>query len=263
MLREERQRQIADMLRVNGRVEVSNLCRIFNVTEMTIRRDLNELAERNQAVRSHGGAVLPADLILSESPYEVRIAKHIAEKEAIARAALRFIRDGDKIFFDSSTTVYCIARLIKNEQHFVAVTDTLQTATELNARSGVRVFCLGGELQKTTGSCSGVFTEGMLDGMYFNTAFIGLSNISKRGILTTSSQSELTLKQKVLARSERAVILVDSSKLGSPDFLEIGRLVDIHVLITDDGMDADLLRECQSAGVETIIVHPEPVAGQE
>ncbi len=148
MLKDERLKEIETMLQTNGKVEVGNLCRIFNVTEMTIRRDLNDLVARNLAVRSHGGAVAAPDTMLTERPYEIRITRNLREKEAIAREALQFIGDGDRVFFDSSTTVYCLARLISNTQKFLAVTDTLSTAMELNARTSLRVVCLGGELKK-------------------------------------------------------------------------------------------------------------------
>ena len=195
MLKDERLKEIETMLQTNGKVEVGNLCRIFNVTEMTIRRDLNDLVARNLAVR---------------------------EKEAIAREALQFIGDGDRVFFDSSTTVYCLARLISNTQKFLAVTDTLSTAMELNARTSLRVVCLGGELKKTTGSCTGTFAEQMLKSMYFNTVFIGLPRISKTGVLSTSSMSELSIKRAAIDHASQVIVLADSSKIGEPDFLAIG-----------------------------------------
>lgn len=253
MLKEERLKDIAAMLQTNGRVEVANLCRIFNVTEMTIRRDLNDLAEQEIAVRSHGGAILAPDTMLTERPYELRISHNLAQKEAIAREALPFIHDGDRVYFDSSTTAYCLARLIPNAQKFLAVTDTLATAIELNARSNVKVVCLGGELKKTTGSCTGTFADSMLKTMHFNTAFIGLPRISPNGVLSTSSMGELTIKRSVLERSSQVVILVDSSKLGNPDFLEIGHISEVDVLITDERMPQEFVRYCQSQNVRTIV----------
>lgn len=253
MLKEERLKEITTMLHINGKVEVSNLCRIFNVTEMTIRRDLNDLVERQIAVRSHGGAILAPDSTLNETPYELRISHHLAQKEAIAHSALSFIHDGDRIFFDSSTTAYCLARRIPSTQKLLAVTDTLTTAVELNARTSVKVVCLGGELKKTTGSCTGAFAESMLKTMHFNTAFLGLPRISADGTLSTSSTSELAIKRTVIERADQVILLVDSSKLGSPDFLEIGHLSQTNVLITDDKMPQDFIRYCQSQNVQTVI----------
>lgn len=244
VLKDERLQQITDMLKTNGKVEVSNLCRLFNVTEMTIRRDLGELADKKVAIRSHGGAILTPDNILSESPYEIRITHKLKEKQAIAKEALPFIKDGDRVFFDSSTTVYCLARLVNNAQKFLAVTDTLSTALELNARTDLKVVCLGGELKKTTGSCTGIFAENMLDTMHLNTAFIGLPNISPQGILSTSSTSELAIKRIILSHTDRVIVLADSSKLGPADFLSIGHLSEVSVLISDTGLPRDFVDYC-------------------
>ncbi|GIP59803.1 DeoR/GlpR family DNA-binding transcription regulator [Paenibacillus sp. FSL W8-0186] len=253
MLREERLREIEDMLKSNGMVEVAKLSRLFNVTEMTIRRDLDDLVQRKIAVRSHGGAMLPPDNVLSERSYEMRIMVNREEKEAIAREALALINEGDRVFFDSSTTVYCLAQLISNTQNLLVVTDTLSTANELMSRSRVKVICLGGELQKETGSCAGPFAEQMIECMNFNTAFIGLPRISMNGVLSTSSISGLRIKQAAIQRSKKVVILIDSSKLGDPEFLEVGHLSEVDTVITDSNIDPSFVTYCKSINVNVII----------
>ncbi|MEY8336940.1 DeoR/GlpR family DNA-binding transcription regulator [Lachnospiraceae bacterium 62-35] len=255
MLKSERLSQIQDMLNQYGKVEVNNLCRIFHVTEMTIRRDLNELEKNHRAIRSHGGAIAPPDNMLSERPYNVRIHSHLREKEAIAAMALPLIPDGSRIFFDSSTTVYCLARLITNAQNLVVVTDTLSTALELNTRTNIHVICLGGELQKNTNSCAGMFAENTLDSMYFDFAFMGLGlhGISEDGTLSTTSTIEFSLKRKVIERTKHVVIMVDSSKLGAPSFLQMGHISEIQTLITDSGIPESFLETCRKANVEVLI----------
>lgn len=253
MLREERLREIGEMLRKVGRVEVAQLARVFKVTEMTIRRDLDELVEKNLAVRSHGGAILPPDNILSERSYETRILINRPEKEAIALIAASLIQDGSRVYFDSSTTVFCLAQMLSNAQNALIVTDTLATANELNSRSRVKVICLGGELQKETGSCAGPFAEQMLQQMNLDIAFIGLPKVSRDGVLSTSSISEFKLKQVAIKRSRTVVLLIDSSKLGEPEFLEVGHLSDVDIVITDDKIDREFVDYCQTLGVEVKI----------
>lgn len=252
MLKDNRLKEIEEMLHQYGKVEVSSLCRIFNVTEMTIRRDLNELERRNLAIRSHGGAILP-DNILSERPYELRMTHNLQEKDAIAKEALPLIEDGCTVFFDSSTTVYYLARLITNSHNFLVVTDTITTALELNSRANVKVICLGGELKKTTHSCSGLFAEQMLESMHFNIAFIGVPSISYDGILSTSSISELSIKQTVMKHSSSTVILADSSKLGSSDFLKFGHISECDTIITDSNIPREFVDYCTNQGVRVII----------
>lgn len=253
MLKSERLSQIQTMLNEYGKVEVNNLCRIFHVTEMTIRRDLNELENKHLAIRSHGGAIVPPDSGLGERPYDVRIRSHLKEKEAIAKAALPLIPDGSRIFFDSSTTVYCLARLITNDQRLVVVTDTLSIALELNTRTNINVICLGGELQKNTNSCSGMFAEQVLDSMHFDYAFIGLYGITEDGSLSTTSTHEFSLKRKVMEHSDHTALLFDSSKLGSPSFFKMGCLSEIQTIITDSNIPRTFVKTCQKSGVEVIL----------
>lgn len=253
MLREERLRQITQMLQLYGKVEVNTLCRAFGVTEMTIRRDLNTLVNQEVAVRSHGGAFLPPNSIFSERPYELRISHNLPEKQAIAHEALKLIEDGQKIFFDSSTTVLCLARLITNSLNLLIVTDTISTALELNSRHTIKIMCLGGELRKNTNSCCGAFAQSMLSAMHFNIAFLGVPHISRNGILSTSSDVELPIKRAVVENADKVVLLVDHSKLGDPDFLVQGHIRDIDVLITDDKMPEEFLSTCRNEGVEVIV----------
>lgn len=253
MLKSERLAQIQTMLNEYGKVEVNNLCRIFDVTEMTIRRDLNELEKKNLAIRSHGGAIAPPESALSERPYQMRINSHLKEKAAIAKAALPLIHDGSKVFFDSSTTVFCLARLITNSQNLVIITDTLSTALELNTRPNINVICLGGELQKNTNSCAGMFAEKILDTMHFDYAFLGLYGISEDGRLSTTSTHEFSLKRKVMERSDHIVLMVDSSKLGAPNFLQMGHISEAQTLITDSNMAKSFIETCQKEKVEVII----------
>jgi DeoR/GlpR family transcriptional regulator of sugar metabolism len=253
MLRDERRRDIEEILRTNGKVEVTKLSRQFDVTETTIRRDLDELVERNIAVRIHGGAMLPGDSVLAERPYELRVMKNRPQKEAIAREAIKLLGDGDRVFFDSSTSVLFLAQLLTNNMNLLVVTDTLAIVNEIFTRSDVQVICLGGEIQKETGSFAGPLAESMLAMMHFDKAFISLPKISRQGILTTSSTHEFRIKQNVINRSKKVILLADSSKLGDPDFLEIGRLSQIDTVITDPDIDPAFITLCQKSNVSVII----------
>ena len=122
-----------------------------------------------------------------------------------------------------------------------------------------RVVCVGVVFKHTTGSCTGTFAEQMLKSMYFNTVFIGLPRISKTGVLSTSSMSELSIKRAAIDHASQVIVLADSSKIGEPDFLAIGNLSEVDVLITDSKIPADFVRYCESIGVRTIIAQAPPV----
>ena len=257
MLKSERLKIIEEALAHSGRVEVAQLSRLLSVSEMTIRRDLAELVDQKRVIRSHGGASLFPDTVLTESPYEFRLSTNIERKRLIAHAALSFIEQGSRVFFDCSTTAYCLAKIITNEHNILAVTDTLFTAMELNAKPNVRVIALGGEVSKTTNSCVGGFAESLLDTMYFNTAFIGLPSISEDGIMSVSSVKDLEIKKSVIHRSERCVVLIDGSKIRRPEFLRLGHISEINTIITDESIPAPFVEYCHTQNCEIIIAKNE------
>lgn len=253
MLKEERQQEIINILNASGYVEVSQLCRLFQVTEMTIRRDLNELAQKKALVRSHGGAILPPDTATNEAPYAVRILDNLDAKEAIAREALALVHNGERIYFDSSTSVYCLAKILTNDHNFLAVTDTIYTAMELMARTQIKVVLIGGELQKTTGACTGVFADEMFERMSFDTAFIGVSSVSSDGQITTRSLDEYKAKRCIIQRSKRVYLLADSSKICDNGFLQTCSLKEIEAMITDKGVRPGFKSFCRKEKIRLIV----------
>jgi DeoR/GlpR family transcriptional regulator of sugar metabolism len=257
MLKKTRLDQIVRLIRDQGSVEISELCRLFDVTEMTARRDLDTLAAAGRVTRTHGGALLPADDVLVEKPFEARMAMNHERKEAIARVALEHIVDGQKLFFNNSTSVYSLVNLIDNTRRLVVVTDTLHLAEELNKRSKVSVLQLGGELQKKTLSCTGNFAEVMLRQLHFDQAFVGIKAIDESGNLYCNSVEELGLYQGVFATADRVLILADSSKIGKKDFILAGNLKQIATLITDDKIAPDQLARFRELGF-TVELAPGP-----
>ena len=252
-MREERLDQIAAMLRQYGKVEVSKLCQVFGVAEMTIRRDLSILAKRGIAERLHGGALLSSSSVFDAPPRELRAVDNINEKKLIAKKALSLLKNGQAVFFDSSTTVLFLAQLLTNEHHLVVVTDTIPTALELNSRSNIKVMCIGGELIKYTCSCFGFFAEQMISSMHFDIAFFSVPRISLNGVLSTPSSDEIPIKRAVMKRSSKVVLLVDHSKFADPYFLEQGTISDVDVIITDGNIPKKFLELCNKAGVKTIL----------
>lgn len=257
MNKTDRLQDIQEILTKNGRVEVSNLCRIFNVSEMTIRRDLNILVKNGVAIRSHGGALLFSPSILNERAYELRSNAHIPEKKAIARAALNYITSGIHCFFDSSSTVYNLARIMPNDEKLIVVTDTLKTAIELNNRTNVEVIMIGGEIRKSTYSATGIFAEKMLESMNFDVAFLGISSITMEGDITTTTTTDFQTKSTVLRNSKTKILMFDSSKISSkPDFLLICNIVKFDIIITDSGIPDEFVKNADNKGIKTIIVNP-------
>lgn len=253
MLKQTRHERIVELLSKSGSVEIKNLCRLFDVTEMTIRRDLDEIVEQGLAVRTHGGAILADNNTLIEQPFEVRVKAGYDKKDAIARKALEYIQDGTKNFFNSSSTVFCLARRIEAERSLIIVTEAINIAYELNSRNNVVVIQIGGELRKNTISCIGYFAENMISQLHFDAAFIGVNAIDQEGNLYCRSTYEIGIYKKIFSSSKKIIVMADSSKIGVQDFSCIGHIKETTVLITDNESDKDILKKYSDYGVEVVI----------
>lgn len=253
MLKEKREEQILELLEQHGSVEVSQLCSLFGVTKMTIRRDLDKLENDGKISRTHGGAVLNNTDVLLEKPLYVRLNTNTAFKERIARKAASMISDGEKIFLSSGTTVYSLARQLDNSRRLLVVTDGLNTALELSKRTNISIIIIGGELRSNTLATTGSFAENMIRQFKFETAYIGVTSISADGSLYHGSLVEIGLYKALAEISKKMVILADSDKLGKDDFVCVGHLKSGDTLVTDSDASDLLLKSYRDMGVDVVI----------
>ena len=154
MYPEERRGEILRLINQSGRVSVTELSGQFGVSEVTVRADLQALADRSLLVRTHGGAIPPA-----RGPYELSLAtrrqQQVVEKGRIGAAGAAMITDGDAVFLDSSSTALAIAQTLKSHRYLSVVTNSLIIAQELLDAPGVNVVLLGGTLRRETASLVG------------------------------------------------------------------------------------------------------------
>ncbi len=254
MMKHLRHEKILALLQAEKSVEVTNLCKIYDVTEMTIRRDLDELASRGQVVRTHGGAVLPGFSQIQEAPFDVRIASHMDEKNAIAEEACKFMIPGEKIFMNSSSTVFCLARKLDNEKHYLIASEATNIANELNTRQNIAVIQIGGELRKNTISCVGFYAEQMIRSFTFDTAFIGINGLDSEGFLYCGSMQERGVYQAIFDSSRRIIVLADSTKMGRTDFARIGTIEKVDLVITDKNIDREIESKLREKGLNILAV---------
>lgn len=253
MMKHLRSEKILSILKNNNFVEVADLCKKFSVTEMTIRRDLDDLASKGLVVRTHGGAVLPKFCKMQEQPFDVRIASNLEEKEAIARKSLEYLVADEKIFMNSSSTVFWLARIIDNENAYLVATEATNIANELNTRKDISVIQIGGELRKNTISCVGSYTEEMIRRFTFDTAFIGINGIDVKGRLYCGSIQETGIYHAILESSRRVIVLADSTKIGKQDFAQFGTIAQIEILITDSKVNKEIKAKLEKLGLKIIV----------
>ncbi len=253
MLKDTRLKKIYELLQRDGSVEINTLCRMFNVTDMTVRRDLDNLAGKYDIIRTHGGAMLAEGSRISEPPYEKRIARNEDLKTIIAVKALSLLKQGSKLFIDSGTTTYNVAKHMQYEDRFTVVTNGLNIANELMAREFVSVLLIGGDLERNTRSTRGALAVEQMHHFKVDIAFLGLNAIGEDGYLYVGNTSETGMKKSVMEAAAKTYVLADSSKFGKFSLISYAHARDVTGIITDSNLDKDIHKKLTELGANIIV----------
>lgn len=252
LFREERRQAILDRLVTQGRVSVAELSTSFGVSEVTVRSDLQALAERKLVVRTHGGAVIANGA--NEIALVLRRQRQVKEKSRIGAAGAALVRNGEAIFLDSSSTSLAIAHHLKQHQHLTVVTNSLEVAHELFDAQHIDLLMIGGTLQRATASFVGAYGLDEFRRLNLEKGFFGAHGISVTAGLTDVSPDEAGVKRPLVARCREVVAVLDATKWGRVGVASFARLDQVDRVITDAGAPEELVYAVQVAGivVETV-----------
>jgi DeoR family transcriptional regulator, fructose operon transcriptional repressor len=253
MLVAERQRKIVDLVNERLSIRVSELSKIFKVTEETIRRDLEKLEKENQLMRSHGGAV-SIEKYEHEPSYTEREITNVPEKKAIATKALELIEQGDQIILDASSTAWYVAKELPDIP-LTVVTNSIKVAIELSKKDHVKVISTGGQLLSSSLSYVGPLAERSLGLYHVNKAFISCKGVHLENGISDSNELQALLKGKMMQIADETVLMVDSSKFGTRAFSQISILTDVDIIITDSKIDQFSRRKLEENNIKLIIVN--------
>lgn len=253
MITAERRLALIDLMDEQDVFSVDALARRFSVSTQTIRRDLHALEAQGLLRRTYGGAVIRSAANSPELTIHTREEANRPQKEAIARAALSCISPGQTVMFDASSTVLHMARLLPADFAGTAVVNALPIGYELSRRAGLNVTFLGGTLRHTSLSFAGPLAEGTLRKLFVDTAVISAKGCSAGHGLTEANPYEAQLKELVVAKSNRVIALIDSSKLGKAALVHFAPASCIHTLITDGGADPEAVDALRSIGIDVVI----------
>lgn len=253
LLKEERIRLTLEALRKQGKVTVPELSSTFGVSEITVRRDLNELAEQGLVQRTHGGAVSPMDT-LPEPPVIQRMQENRPLKIRIARAAAQLVDDGDTIFLSSGSTTTYVARQLVDRRNLTVVTNSISVATELAIAEHITVVVLGGMLRSSELSMVGHITEQALKEVRIDKVILGMRAISPEGGLTNDYLPEVMTDRAILQVASEIYLVADHTKLGKTASAFVAPMDRIAKLVTNYEADPDLLEDIRQMGIEVIAV---------
>lgn len=251
----ERHSKIIEIVLEKGRITIPDICQMFNISEMTARRDLNELDRQGLLRRVHGGAI--ANLGRSyEPPFQMRATKNQEAKAAIGQKAAELIYDGDSIALDVGTTTIEIVRGLKGKRNLTVITNCLQIANlvvdVLSLETDARLILTGGIVRPRELSMIGALPERVYQEFHVDKAFIGIAGISLEDGLTEYNIEDAQIK-KILFRSAREKIVVtDSSKFGVTTFASVAPLSAVDKIVTDAGAPVEMIEQVRKMGVEII-----------
>jgi len=240
MLSAERKLEIAKIINKNGRIKTSELSTIFNVSEMTVLRDLASLEKEGILKRVYGGA-----LAFNDSSNEIssvfRGRIHTREKDEIALKAIQVVSEGDSLFIDGSTTSLALARKLSLKNNLTVVTNGLEAINELKGHEKIKVMSTGGELNPVTMSFYGLGAESFLREINVDICFISAAGISAAAGITEQNPQNISLKRIIIGHASRVVLLIDSSKFGKVTLNRVCLWGDINTIITDKKPDKSYL----------------------
>ncbi len=244
---------IRELLYQRQSLTIPELSGHFGVTEMTIRRDLDQLEREGHVSRTRGGAVLTERMVF-EFDFRERRQQRRAQKVAIAREARKLVKPGDRVMLDTGTTTLELAVLLKDCDDLTVVTTSLAVASELQFADGIHVVLLGGEIRRGSPDLTGAVTEHSLELFAADVLFQGADGIGLNGSVYNVDLRLAQVDKKMRGHAERCFVLCDSSKIGKTALARNGSLVEVDALITDGGIRGEERRAFEEMGVRVMVV---------
>jgi DeoR/GlpR family transcriptional regulator of sugar metabolism len=256
MLPNQRRDKILDLLKEDGSAKVVDLSRLFKVTEVTIRQDLEKLESEGLIIKEHGGAYLKnvEDQVRS---FSLVHQDNLDKKERIAQKCLEFIESGDTIILDSGSTTTEIAKKLKNSgiKNLTIITNALNIALMLGTESGIEVIMTGGEFKPPTLSLTGQKAADFFKGLNVQKLFLATAGLSLKSGLTYPSISDLVVKKAMIDAAEVTYLVADSTKIGKSALASLGALSLIDYIITDTGIEEKYKQVFKDNEIELILAN--------
>jgi len=221
------------MLNENKSVLVPELAKLFNVTEETIRRDLEKLEKEGLLKRTYGGAVLVENYNV-DIPFEFRNVTNIEGKKQIALSLIKYIEDGDTLVMDSSTSALQVAKLLKTKKKITVITNSEQIINELKVfEDTIKVISTGGTLRNKSLSLVGPIAEQTLRSLNANKAIISCKGFDIEKGFTESNELEAQVKKLMIEIADKVYMIVDHTKMNKTALVNIATLDDVDFIFTD------------------------------
>ena len=247
----ERQDKIIELVSKMGSIQVERLAELLDVSQMTIRRDLDKLRMNGIIERKHGIAVMK-----QEVRYQEKMISRMEEKKMLAKVCAKLVKSGDTVFLDSGTTIYEIAKLIKDIPDLTVITNDIEIGALLH-KSDVELMICGGFVQKETGSIYGSFANQMMNYVQAGIAFMGAMSIDQNFNILTPTLDKATLKRMIVKNASKSYLVVDQSKFHRKALMKINHMKDYTGIVTTRKFNQEEMRRMKEEKVNLISVDME------
>jgi DeoR/GlpR family transcriptional regulator of sugar metabolism len=258
MLARQRQALILDKVRLVGAVRVAELARDFEVSDMTVRRDLEVLHDQGLLEKVHGGATAPFRLASFEPAFVTKVALQQAEKEVIAAEAAKLVQPGMALALSAGSTTYALAGLIASVPGITVVTNSIQVSEVLNqtGRHDQTVILTGG-IRTPSEALVGPFAVSQLRSVHVDLVFMGVHGMDAKSGFTCPNLLEADTDRALVEAGRRLVVVADHTKWGVIGIASIAQLDQADLLVTDSGIGEEALSVLREA-VPEVLVAPVP-----
>jgi len=257
MISEERRVEILKRIEDCQFVSIQELSKEFNLTEMTIRRDLDLLENKGYLKRLRGGAISVNGRVGNESRFDKKRLINLDNKVRIAKRAAQLVSPGDCIGIDVGSTAFEFAHQIKEINHLTVITASIPVMIELMDSENISLICTGGEVSSLDQSLTGhnairTIKEYVLDKM-----FIGVAGISLEHGFTLYNMKDTIIKRALIEQAKEIIVIADSSKFGISRHSFFADIEKVDQIITDSAIGSEFVSSIENRGVKVIIANKE------
>ena len=251
MLAIERRNAILSKLYLDGKVIVSQLSEEFDVTEETIRRDLEKLDKEGLAQKTYGGPPLVQNFS-TDLPHSVRKRANVEAKQKIAEKISSLFHDGDCIMLDASSTALLLLNYIKNLKNITLITNSVEALIELSDKDDWNVFSTGGKLKRGSLSLVGPSAEKTIRTFHVDYAVCSSKGIDIERGITDSNEKDSEMKQAIFDSAETKILVVDSSKFNRISLIKVCDVGNVDIIATDTQPEANWVEYLKSKNIDLI-----------
>lgn len=252
LLAEPRRKKILEWLQEEGSARVRDLSAAFEVSEATIRQDLEKLETEGHISREHGGAYLKT-VPRQVATMSLQHVENMEKKLRIGETAAALVDDGETIILDAGSTTTAVANRLLARQNMTVITNALNIALILGGHPGFTVHMPGGQFKAPTLSLSGDASVEFFHNIMVGKLFLATAGVSLEAGLTYPSFADLQLKEAMIRASSHVYLVADSTKINRTSFTRLGTLDVINSFITDADIRDEDVREFERRGIEVIV----------